>query len=63
MPEIVLTFVKGEVKVEAFGFKGQSCAEATKFLKDALGESTDFQQKAEWFETNLEFGLNTNLCG
>jgi len=32
----------GETLIEANGFKGQSCKDATKFLKDSLGECTDF---------------------
>ncbi len=55
----------GETLIEANGFKGQSCKDATKFLKDSLGECTDFQQKAEWYEENLQLNgaINTNYCG
>ena len=67
MKTITLKFDKatGEVKVEANGFVGSSCADATRFLKEALGECKDFTQKAEWFETNIELtgDLNTNYCG
>ena len=64
MQEIVLTFKKnGEVQVEANGFKGTSCSLATEFLKKTLGKVTDFQRKAEWFEENIQKGVNTNLCG
>jgi hypothetical protein len=66
MPEIIVKFSlkTGEVKVEASGFIGSSCAEATKFLKDTLGESSDFQRKASWYETNLQRGeIRSNLCG
>jgi hypothetical protein len=54
----------GEIRIEALGFKGKSCAEATAFLK-SLGETKDFQQKAEWFEANFEAcgSFNTNFCG
>lgn len=65
--EIILKFdlTTGEVKIEAKGFKGASCAEATKFLKDTLGQMKDFQKKSEWFEKNIETTgvVNTNLCG
>lgn len=65
--EIVLKFdlETGECVIEAKGFKGSSCAEATKFLKDTLGQCTDFQRKAEWFEKNVKtFGrVYSNLCG
>lgn len=64
MQEIILTFNnKGECQVEAKGFKGKSCSTATDFLKKAMGEVTDFQRKAEWFEENIHEGVNTNLCG
>lgn len=68
MPEeITLEFslVTGEVSIEAHGFKGKSCADATKFLTDTLGKCTDFQKKAEWYESSLKtIGyVNSNLCG
>lgn len=67
MKEIIIKFdtKKGEAKVEAKGFRGSSCAEATKFLKETLGQCTDFQRKAEWYEKNIEVAgqLNSNLCG
>jgi len=55
----------GECKVEAKGFKGSSCQDATKFLRDTLGQVSDFQKKSEWFEKNLEHTgqIHTNLCG
>lgn len=67
MEEIIIKFnlTTGEAKVEAKGFKGNSCAEATKFLKDTLGQCTDFQKKSEWYEKNIKVAgqFNSNLCG
>lgn len=67
MKQVTLVFDvrSGEVKVEAHGFQGPSCAAATAYLKDALGSCKDFQQKSEWFEGNLELSgsINSNLCG
>jgi hypothetical protein len=67
MKEIILKFSvqTGECKIEAQGFKGSSCQDATKFLRDTLGQVSDFQRKSEWFEKNLESTgqVNTNLCG
>lgn len=67
MKEIILKFnmETGEVKVEAMGFKGSSCQDATKFLADTLGESKDFQKKKEWYEKNMELNgnFNSNHCG
>jgi len=55
----------GEIKVEAEGFIGPSCQKATEFLKNTLGEVTDFTQKSEWFEENLQLSgcIDTDLCG
>lgn len=69
MKEIILKFslVTGEAKIEARGFKGSSCADATKFLRDTLGQCKDFQRKAEWYEAAMELSegrvVNSNLCG
>lgn len=67
MKKILMKFnlKTGQAKVEAEGFKGTSCVDATKFLKDTLGEVTDFQAKSEWYETNLELNgeINSDLCG
>lgn len=67
MKEIVLKFrlTTGECIIEVHGFKGQSCQKATAFLKDTLGQVSDFQKKAEWYEQNIEVAekLNSNLCG
>lgn len=69
MKEMILKFNKttGEVAIEAMGFKGQSCAKATEFLKESLGQMKDFQKKAEWFEESLELNdglnINSNYCG
>ena len=67
MKEIILKFSPrtGDCKIEAMGFKGSSCQEATKFLKDTLGQCKDFQKKAEWYEKNLtqQGKVVSNLCG
>lgn len=55
----------GEVRVEAEGFVGGTCEQATKFLKETLGKVTDFQKKSEWYEENLQLTgeINSNFCG
>ena len=66
MTEIILTFSfkTGEAKVDAQGFHGAVCQDATQFLRDALGEMKDFQKKEEWYEENLATGeISSNLCG
>lgn len=67
MKEIILKFnIKtGECLIEAKGFKGSFCEEATKFLRDTLGKTTDFKRKIEWYEKNLKISENIKsyLCG
>lgn len=61
----------GEIEIEAFGFKGKNCKEATKFLEQALGTEKDTKKKTEWFLANAEsiqkskqYGYNpAQLCG
>jgi len=67
----VLVGPNGEIVIEAQGFKGKGCKEATKFLEDALGKSVDVKQKIDWHFTNakniqrtkLMVGNPSNLCG
>lgn len=67
MPVIEITFnvQTGEAKVDAQGFTGPACKDATKFLRDTLGECRDWQAKGEYYEVNLNagLGLHTNYCG
>ena len=67
-----ITFHKdGTRTVEAIGYQGQSCKEATKYLEDALGIAGEAVRKAEWFLENTEsikqakkLGVDsTKLCG
>jgi len=37
----------GKVDVEAFGFHGQGCEEAIKFITEGLGKQTSVQNKME----------------
>ena len=47
----VVIGLNGEVEISAEGYKGSSCAEASKFLEEALGLSTDKRtKKPEWFQ-------------
>lgn len=50
---IVKILPDGTMTVEAEGYTGNSCEEATKFLK-ALGEVTGENNKPEYFETPLQ---------
>lgn len=65
--EMRISLDTGEIRIKANGIKGQKCTDATKFLKDTLGETTDFQRHAEWYERELNEStvgiFNTDLCG
>lgn len=44
---------EGEVKIEAVGYKGQSCSLATKALEKALGLSGKSTKKPEWHQSEV----------
>jgi hypothetical protein len=47
--EIIITS-EGEVKIDAVGFKGPDCEQATKFLEEALGTVANKIKKPEFHE-------------
>jgi len=40
----------GAISIDAVGFKGADCEQATRFLEDALGVVTAEQQKPEYHQ-------------
>jgi hypothetical protein len=44
----------GATTVEAEGFKGTSCEDATKAFREALGQVEDDQKKPEFYESVTE---------
>ncbi len=40
----------GSVTVEAFGYRGSSCEEATAFLEQALGVAVSKKRKPEYYQ-------------
>ena len=42
----------GTLAVDAIGFKGTDCEQATKFLESALGLTSEKQRKPEYHQTN-----------
>ena len=42
----------GETKIEAVGFKGKGCAEATRAIEQALGAVAKTQKKPEFDQVN-----------
>jgi len=49
---VVRVFDDGRIEVEAVGYKGEGCEDATKFITDALGKVTDIEHKTEWWVRN-----------
>ena len=47
--EIIIT-PTGDVSIDAVGFKGNDCEQATKFLKQALGKTTRNVNKPEYYQ-------------
>ena len=47
----VIVSPTGEIKIDAVGFKGADCEQATKFLEEALGMPTQRQRKPEYHQT------------
>ena len=40
----------GEIKIDALGFKGADCDQATRYLEEALGVSVSRQKKPEYYQ-------------
>jgi hypothetical protein len=62
----ILLGADGSVKVEAFGFTGASCKEATEFLDDLFGSPSSVDLKDEYFSTDkttVVDGLPSGYCG
>jgi hypothetical protein len=57
----------GSVRIEAFGFKGGSCEEATAFLDKLFGSMKNTKHKTSYYEDeikdNLVDGLPSGFCG
>lgn len=58
--EIEITIDKdGKISVEAFGFQGEGCEEAIKFITDGLGKQTSVHNKSEFGDVqNVEINQN-----
>jgi hypothetical protein len=42
----------GEIQIDAVGFKGADCEQATRFLEEALGKILQKQRKPEYHQRN-----------
>ena len=65
MKEIIVEVSdQGEVTIETRGFKGKSCLEESKFLKDLLGKETALQlTPAYWQKEVTTIKKYLPLCG
>ena len=65
----VLLGKDGSVKVEALGFKGSSCVEATNFIREAIGAKSNNDNtflKSSYYEEESDLnvnGLPSGHCG
>ena len=57
----ILVKPDGKVKIEAIGYSGPACEEATKMIEDALGVVEDREHKPEYWQstTRTETGQQT----
>ena len=54
----------GSIKVDAIGFQGASCKEATKFLDELFGTAENVEHKMEYYNRELNKDCLTNgFCG
>jgi hypothetical protein len=51
----------GEIKIDAVGFKGADCEQATRFLEEALGVVNQRAKKPEYHQTRQ--GKNQQRLG
>ena len=55
MKEIIVDVSnEGEIKLETRGFKGKTCIEESKFLKDLLGRETAHSLTAAYYQEEKE---------
>jgi len=61
MPRIeIILSPDGGVSVDAQGFKGKSCEEATAFIEKTLGEAKNYRKKPEYY-ARADAKQNTNV--
>ncbi|MDC4207111.1 MAG: DUF2997 domain-containing protein (plasmid) [Candidatus Manganitrophus sp.] len=55
MKQILATFgPEGEIRIEAAGFTGSDCLEATRFLEEALGRVDAQSLTTDYYQTSNE---------
>jgi hypothetical protein len=64
MKEIIIDVsADGEISIETRGFKGKSCIEEAKFLKDVLGTELSRKLTPAYYEQELNIKKHLQLCG
>jgi len=66
MKKVIVTFNKdGSVKVEAKGFQGKSCEQATEFLDRLFGKGERKHKDSYYLEEEVKLsdGLPSGFCG
>jgi len=51
----------GEIRVEAYGFKGGSCESATRAIEDALGNRVNRVRKSDYWSSDLRLQQHQKL--
>jgi len=55
MKQIIVTIdLDGNAKVEAVGFNGKGCKDATKAIEEAVGTVTNVKQKPEFYRQEVQ---------
>jgi len=66
MKEIIVDISpEGEIKIETRGFKGKSCLQESRFLKDLLGKEIEQQLTPAYWEEQEKINVKKYLplCG
>jgi hypothetical protein len=59
MPSIEITISPtGETKIDAVGYTGRSCADATKAIEKAIGKTASDERKAEYSQSPVKASKN-----
>ena len=55
---IVTVTSEGEIRIDAAGYTGSTCEEATEFLETALGEVEHRERSRDWYRHNTAQNFN-----
>ena len=64
MEKIILNIDQtGNVTVETKGIKGKSCVDASRFIEEALGNTTEIKRTGEYYVEALEERVRVSTNG